>query len=64
MFLGRHPLNDTNDQRITDYVSYYDGQQKRRPNIDDPLAELERTYDQLIRDQHEPHTDHRYDHHQ
>ena len=58
---GRKHREDVRDERITDYVSYYDGQTHRRPNIDDPLADLERTYDHLQEQQREQHTDHRYE---
>ena len=60
LFPGRQHPEDSGDQRITDYVSYYDGQTQRRSNINDPLTDLERTYHQLQEQQHEQHTDHRY----
>ena len=57
---GRQYPEDSADARLTDYVSYYDGQTRRRANLDDPLSDLERTYEQLQDQQREHHTDHRY----
>ena len=49
----RPPIKKTNVERLHSYVSYKDGQQKKKSMINDALTDLERTYEGLVSSEEE-----------